>query len=106
VGGGEMSRSILDIWKEVNESKDRPSHVRNAHVNLKWWLERHFPRKRFEYMSFADETMALERVISFIDGGAPVLMAVSHVRVPGPIVPPMGSENYLPFHSTPPLTLL
>jgi hypothetical protein len=103
---GEASRSVLDIWKEVNESRDRPSQVRNAHVNLKWWLERHFPGQRFEYMSFHDETLALERIVSFIDSGQPVLMAVSHARVPGHIVLVVGYENYLPFQSTPDFALL
>lgn len=103
---GEGSRSILDIWKEVNESANRPSKVRNAHVNLKWWLEQHFPRRRFEYLSFIDEALALENVIRFIDGGQPVLMAVSHARVPGHIVLVVGYENYLPYQSSPDFALL
>ena len=45
-GGG--AREVVDIWKDINEGADRPSKLRNAHANMKWWLEKHFPRIKFE----------------------------------------------------------
>lgn len=86
---------ILDIWKSINESPDRPVKARNAHANLKWWLERHFPSLRFEYLTMPDEARALEKIIEFIDRGVPVLMSVSHSRSEGHIVLVVGYENYV-----------
>lgn len=98
---GAGARDILNIWKDVNESKDRPSQVRNAHTNLKWWLERHFPSIQFEYSTMAVETRVIEKVVDYIDKGIPVLMSVSHARVAGHIVLAVGYENYQPLTSTP-----
>jgi hypothetical protein len=103
---GMAARSILDIWKDVNESAGRPSQIRNAHANLKWWLEHRFPQQRFEYLTITDEVVALERIIRFIDGGYPVLVAVSHARVPGHIVLVVGYENYQPNQSSADFALL
>jgi hypothetical protein len=94
-GAGE--RDILQIWKDINEAPDRPIKVRNAHANLKWWLERYFPSLRFEYHALKDEARAVEKVIDFIDGGVPVLMSVSHARVAGHIVLVVGYENHVPL---------
>jgi hypothetical protein len=103
-GAGE--RDILDIWKDVNQSAERPSKMRNAHSNMKWWLERHFPSLRFEYLTITDEVEALERIIGFIDARMPVLMSVSHVRVAGHIILVVGYENYKPLASTPDFDLV
>lgn len=97
---GAAERDITDIWKDVNESPGRPSPARNAHVNLKWWLEQRFPSLRFEYHTIHDEALALEKVVSFIDGDMPVLMSVSHARVAGHIVLVVGYEGYVPRQST------
>jgi hypothetical protein len=99
-GAPISSRDILDIWKDVNESPNRPSNVRNAHANLKWWLERHFPGRRFEYLTTTDQVNAVENIVRFIDAGYPVLMAVSHARVPGHIVLVVGYENYVAYQSS------
>jgi hypothetical protein len=37
-GGG--AREIQEIWKDINESQQRPVKMRNAHANMKWWLEK------------------------------------------------------------------
>lgn len=95
------ARDILDIWKDINESTDRPVKDRNAHANMKWWLERHFPSLRFEYHTLTDEIRACEKIIEFINFGMPVLMSVSHARVKGHIILVVGYENYLPLMSTP-----
>jgi len=103
-GGGDQD--ILDIWKDVNESPKRPVMARNAHANMKWWLEQHFPTIRFEYLTLTDEGRALEKIVSFIEGGVPVLMSVSHARVPGHIILVVGYENYAALASTPDFNLV
>jgi len=97
---GAGTREILDIWKDINESKDRPVKARNAHANMKWWLERYFPLLRFEYHTITDEIRACEKVIEFINFGIPALMSVSHARVEGHIILVVGYENYVPMMST------
>jgi hypothetical protein len=97
---GAGAREILDIWKDINESKERPVKARNAHANMKWWLERHFPSLHFDYHTIMDEIRACETVIEFINFGMPVLMSVSHARVEGHIILVVGYENYVPMMST------
>lgn len=92
---GGAARDIQTIWKDVNESPDRPSQARNAHANLKWWLERHFPDLIFLYQTTSDEAAALERIVACIDARVPVLMSVSHARVAGHIVLVIGYEGYV-----------
>lgn len=103
---GGADRDILDIWKDVNESPQRPVMARNAHANMKWWLEQHFPTLRFEYLTLTDEGRALEEIVRFINGGMPILMSVSHARVPGHIILVVGYENYTPSVSTPDFDLV
>jgi Peptidase_C39 like family len=103
---GAAERDILDIWKDVNESPQRPSKMRNAHSNMKWWLEQHFPSLRFEYLAITDEVEALEKIIGFIDASMPVLVSVSHARVAGHIILVVGYENYMPMASTPDFDLV
>jgi hypothetical protein len=103
-GGG--SRDILDIWKDINESSDRPVKLRNAHANMKWWLERHFPTLQFEYLTLTDAGRALEKIVTFLNAGMPVLVSVSHARVDGHIILVVGYENYTPLASTPDFDLV
>src|SRR5512141_3347320 len=93
-------RDILQIWKDVNESPDRPSKVRNAHSNLKWWLEQQFPSLGFDYRTILDEAFAGDQIVKFINAGMPVLMSVSHSRVAGHIVLVVGYEDYVPSMSS------
>jgi hypothetical protein len=97
---GAGDRDIVAIWKDVNESPARPVKVKNAHANLKWWLEQRFPTLRFEYLVLHDEAATTEQIVRFIDGGMPVLVSVSHARVAGHIVLVTGYENYLPNQSS------
>jgi hypothetical protein len=30
------AKDIEQIWREINTSKERPSHIRNAYENMKW----------------------------------------------------------------------
>jgi hypothetical protein len=103
---GAADREILDIWKDINEDPKRPSPARNAHANMKWWLERHFPTLRFEYIQTKREDQAIEAIVRFIDGGFPVLVSVSHERVAGHIILVVGYANYLPNVSNPDLALV
>lgn len=97
-GAGE--RTIQDIWKDINQNPNRPSQVLNAHANIKWWLEQHFPRLRFSYLQLAAVDQALEKIIFFIDQGFPVLVSVSHTKVAGHIILVVGYENYSPNTSS------
>jgi hypothetical protein len=96
---GAAERAITDIWKDLNEDSKRPVKARNAHANMKWWLERRF-RFRFEYTQTQDEARAVEDIVGFVDGGFPVLMSVSHARVAGHIILVIGYSNYTPGMSS------
>jgi hypothetical protein len=93
---GGAARDIQDIWRDINESPKRPVQARNAHLNMKWWLEQHFPSLRFEYIQTNHEDAAVEAIVRFIDRGFPVLVSVSHARVAGHIILVTGYENYTP----------
>jgi|SRR5271165_6122147 len=97
---GAGDRNILDTWKDINQDPKRPVKVQNAHANMKWWLERHFPSLRFQYIQENHEDRALESIVRFIDGGFPVLVAISHARVPGHIILVIGYEDYQPNASS------
>jgi hypothetical protein len=96
---GGADRDILEIWKDVNQGKERPSQYRNAHVNFKWWLESYFPTLKFFYGDTKDQLIALDRITTFIDQGFPVLVSVSHIKVDGHIILVVGYENYDPIAS-------
>jgi hypothetical protein len=91
---GAAARAIPDIWKDINEDPKRPVKVRNAHANMKWWLEQHFRSLRFEYIQTNQEDRAVESITRFIDRGFPVLVSVSHERVAGHIILVVGYANY------------
>jgi hypothetical protein len=93
---GAGGRMILDIWKDINQDPKRPVKVQNAHANMKWWLEQHFPGLKFEYTQTTREDRALEAIVGFINGGFPVLVSVSHERVAGHIILVVGYVNYTP----------
>jgi hypothetical protein len=97
---GAAERNILDIWKDINQDPKRPVKAQNAHLNMKWWLEKYFPRLNFHYSSTRAEDQALASIIRFIDGGFPVLVSVSHVNVSGHIILVTGYENYIPETSS------
>jgi hypothetical protein len=91
---GAADRNILDIWRDINEGLHRPVQARNAHANMKWWLEKHFPTLKFKYLQLEREDLALEAIVKFIDSGFPVLVSISHARVKGHIILVIGYENY------------
>jgi len=97
---GAGDRAVQDIWKDINEDRNRPSQMRNAHTNMKWWLETYFSGLRFHYIQTKDEIQAIENIVRFINGGFPVLVAVSHVNVEGHIILIIGYENYIPNASS------
>lgn len=97
---GAGDEEITEIWKDVNQDKERPSQYRNAHVNFKWWLELYFsPPLKFSYEDTKDQFVALERIVKFIDQGFPVLVSVSHINVDGHIILVIGYDNYDPIAS-------
>ena len=97
---GAADKHIQSIWKEINTGSVRPTQARNAHVNMKWWLEQHFPTLRFSYMQTRREDEAVEAIVKFIDGRFPVLVSVSHARVAGHIILAIGYDNYAPGMSS------
>lgn len=103
-GAGE--RDIMQIWKDINTDPKRPVKIRNAHANMKWWLENHFPRVRFDYSTTNDEGTAVERMVGFVNGGFPVMVSVSHARVPGHIILVVGYEGHMPGASSPDFRLV
>jgi hypothetical protein len=90
---GAAECSILDIWKDINENPDRPIKARNAHANMKWWLEKYFTSLKFKYLETRSESTALESIVKFIDSGFPVLVSVSHSRVHGHIILIIGYDQ-------------
>lgn len=88
------SLDIVAIKQEINSAQGRPSSKENAHENFKWWLQRRFPKLKFE-LSWVYEEVAIRKLVDYIDNGSPVLMAVSHARVPGHIMLAIGYENYI-----------
>ena len=93
---GAADRAILDIWKDINQDPKRPVKAQNAHLNMKWWLEKYFPSLKFFYSSTHAEDQAIDSMVKFIDGGFPVLISVSHANVAGHIILVTGYENYVP----------
>jgi Peptidase_C39 like family len=79
-------RRIVDIYEDINTGTKRPVQHENAHANMKWWLEQHFPSLKFEYIRTTREDKAIEAIVGCIDRGYPVLVSVSHARVKGHII--------------------
>jgi len=89
--------SILDIWSEINEGKDRPSRHRNDYQNMAWWLQRRFPDHRFGVNSTRDVDDATQRFVRTIDNGFPVIVSTNHSRTAGHIILVIGyigAESY------------
>jgi len=103
---GAADKGISEIWTEINAGSARPIKLKNAHGNMKWWLERHFPLLHFTYMQTKQEDKAIEAVVGAIDSGFPVLVSVSHARVEGHIILVVGYENYSPGLSSPEFELI
>lgn len=86
---------IRAIKTEINAGQGRPNTKSdNAHENFKWWLQRRFPKLKFE-LSWVYEEAAVRKLVDYINNGSPVLMAVSHARVAGHIMLAIGYENYV-----------
>lgn len=93
--GGADLRPV-DIYKTINKDPKRPNKkFTNAHANMVWWLEQRFPTLLFHRITTALEFEAIDTIVSFIDSGFPVLVAVSHANVEGHIVLVIGYEGYL-----------
>jgi hypothetical protein len=104
---GAFIADIIDIKKTINHDPNRPDKVNmNSHGNMKWWLERRFPQLKFSYSQMDDEARALEGIVNFINSGFPVMVSVSHARVPGHIILTVGYKNYLPNVSPPDFSIV
>jgi hypothetical protein len=78
--------AILDIWKEINESKDRPSRDRNSYQNMVWWLKKYFPLYEFSVSSTRSTDEAMTYVVERIDAGFPVMVSTNHANTAGHII--------------------
>jgi hypothetical protein len=100
--GGEAQLNPVNIYEAVNGAADRPDKANtNSHRNLIWWLQNRFPNLKFKEVITKDEAMALEAIVNLIDRDSPVMVGVSHARVPGHIILVIGYMNYQPYTSTP-----
>jgi hypothetical protein len=77
---------ILDIWKEINEGKDRPLKERNSYQNMVWWLAKQFPDYKFSVVAERNTDDAMSYVVDRIDAGFPVMVSTNHKRTEGHII--------------------
>ena len=88
----------VDIYQTINHDSGRPDKVStNSHQNMIWWLKERFPSLKFKEVITKDETQATEIIVNSIDRDSPVMVGVSHARVPGHIILVIGYMNYRPF---------
>lgn len=92
------SLNPVDIYQSINHDSGRPDKVHtNAHQNMIWWLQNQFPNLKFKEIITKDETQATDVVVNAIDRDSPVMVGVSHARVPGHIILVIGYMNYRPL---------
>src|SRR5690349_19486892 len=77
---GPGGNNATDIKNSINSGKG-PSKLKNAHANMRWWLEQNYPGLVFEYTSTKLDFEAIDKVVYHISRGYPVLMAVNHELV-------------------------
>lgn len=91
---------ILDIWKKINEGKDRPSKERNSYANMAWWLHAQFPMYRFSVDSTVSPEDAMLRIVKKIDRGFPVIVSTNHAHTAGHIIMVIGYKGAEQFASS------
>ena len=89
----------VDIYQTINHcDPGRPDKVNtNSHRNMMWWLQNRFPTLNFKEIITSDDTQATDVIVNSIDHNSPVMVGVSHARVPGHIILVIGYVNYRPF---------
>lgn len=96
--GPAESMNPVDIYQTINHDSGRPDKVNsNAHKNMIWWLKQRFPALNFKEIITKDDTQATEVIVNSIDRDSPVMVGVSHARVPGHIILVIGYVNYRPL---------
>ena len=96
--GPAASLNPGDIYQSINHDSARPDKVNtNAHKNMIWWLKQRFPALNFKEIITKDDTQATEAIVNAIDRDSPVMVGVSHARVPGHIILVIGYMNYRPL---------
>lgn len=86
-------QSVTGIWKEVNESEERPSKVRNSYQNMVWWLNKYFPSYKFLVKETRNTEEAMSYVVNKINTGFPVMVSTNHSRTSGHIILVIGYKN-------------
>jgi hypothetical protein len=89
-------KRIIDIWEEINAGTERPSKARNSYANMKWWLERYFPRERWYVRSTKNMEEAIAWIVRSVDAGYPVIVSTNHSRTDGHIILIIGYQSYTP----------
>lgn len=88
-GGSYGSLPVQQIWDDINvpgkPDKRANKKLKNAHANIKQWLEERYSLL-LQWTYTKDPQLALERIVSTINKGYPVMAGVSHERVEGHIV--------------------
>ena len=85
---------ITGIWKEINESEERPSQVRNSYQNMVWWLNKYFPSYNFLVKETRNTDEAMLYVVNKINAGFPVMVSTNHSRTSGHIILVIGYKNH------------
>jgi hypothetical protein len=86
LGQVPLQRDILEIWKAINTSDDRPSTIRNSYQNMVWWLNREFPSLSFGVSRTGDAHTARKHILDALDARAPVMVSTNHARTAGHII--------------------
>ena len=86
--------TVQDIWKEINESEDRPSSTRNSYQNMVWWLGKYFPGHDFEVSSTKNTGEATGKVVHYINQNYPIMVSTNHARTSGHIILVIGYRNH------------
>lgn len=88
-----QGKAITDIWKEINESPNRPEHLRNSYQNMVWWLNTQFPKYKFSVKKTRDTDEAISYVVEKIDKEFPVMISTNHSRTSGHILLVIGYKG-------------
>ena len=93
---GAGTRSIQEIWNDINTGKERPVQDKNNHANMLWWLGKYFKPMAFGKVTTKDFGAALDTIVRSIDDEYPLMASVSHSTNQGHIILIIGYENYRP----------
>ncbi|SNY56108.1 Papain-like cysteine protease AvrRpt2 [Pseudooceanicola antarcticus] len=71
-------RDLAGIAGTINAHPERPVQALNAWANMRWWLAREFPERRFAMTSTKLRWRALHILQRALSRGSPVLVSTDH----------------------------